>query len=134
MLGKWAVKDHYLQIVEGRVGSAIHLKQGEPLQQIMAAALDLAASKRAVVANPSTTSNLPRVQNPDRIKCPKCSWWHHKDSPCRRVEGNRRGAPRPRIQEAELHPVSEVEDAIVEEAAYSDAPEGGQSQSDQEGF
>lgn len=123
LLGEWGVKDTYLQAVEGRLGGAIRLAQKEPLQVVMASALDLDSSRsRASGAQSSNThqnaTNLARPQNPDRIKCTKCNWWHHKDAPCRKVDSRRPQGPprnnRPRVMEADVAPEPE------HDAAYDD--------------
>ena len=60
LLGKWGVKEQYLDVVEARVGPAIRLKQDESLQKIMAAALDLAAAKKAAPSTSATVSGQSR--------------------------------------------------------------------------
>lgn len=113
------MKDAYLQAVEGRLGGAIRLAQKESLQVVMASALDLDSSKsRAQGAHssiPSSSSHLARPQNPDRIKCTKCNWWHHKDGPCRKGDTRKPQGPlrsnRPRVMEADVSPVFEDEAA-----------------------
>ena len=80
-----------------------------------------------------------RPQNPDRIRCVKCSRWHHKNDSCRAAaaQGPARGGfggnrfNKPRVNEAHLDDgayVQEVEeehlDAYEAEGDMSEASHG----------
>ena len=49
---------------------------------------------------PATTTYVPatgRPQDPMRIKCVKCGWWHRKDLPCRNTGQPGANTRKPRV-------------------------------------
>lgn len=96
LLGEFSVKELYLSAVESRVGAAVRVIQDQPLQKLMATALNMDQSRPKPTPHPNPNPTTPnsfanRPQNPDRIKCTKCDRWHHKDAPCRQSGSAARG-------------------------------------------
>ena len=71
-MGAVYVRDVYLDKVRPReLAQLLRVHHEDSLQQLMAAAALLAPSMR----------REPQ-RDGDRIKCPKCGRWHHRDAPC----------------------------------------------------
>ena len=132
-MGEWAIKEQYVKSVIGKTGIAIRTNMRQPLQHIMATALDLFEARKGISVGPGSNGGMIRTQNPNRILCSKCHTWHMKDGPCKKTEGNRQAPPnrnlRPRAHEVEILEdqeeclaVEEMEHEVAEEVeACSDA-------------
>ncbi len=88
MLTEYSINQHYVSalrpvILADWLQGWRHL----PLPQLQAKALQMESSAVAASSRSRGGQNAnggqPRVQDPNRIKCPKCNWWHRKDEPCR---------------------------------------------------
>lgn len=56
LMGEWAVKEQYFAMVSSRVGASLRTRADEPLQKVMATALDLEYEmKQAALARRAAT-------------------------------------------------------------------------------
>ena len=80
-MGENWVKDQYFRALPKELGRVLKAFASEDLTNLMARAVDLAPDY--LPTGPTAGTNSGRPQNPNRIKCDKCGFWHDKAGPCR---------------------------------------------------
>ena len=142
MLTGYTINSHYVQAVRPTILADWLLAWRHlPLPQLQAKALQMESG--AVTATQCyRTGNTPahpttsRPQDPNRIKCPKCNWWHRKDEPCRTQPhggANHSGQPNLRVQEANVGEREDTREAAIADHVEEMASASTGAQSEEEG-